>query len=261
MSTKKGSAKPKTTKTKTTAPVVTVSSEEEATQVEEMTASNTVTQVVTDWSTESALESVGDSATVQTPTPTPTQTTTEKKSVLDFDRTEVAKYENQLLSTLTIDQRLMALIRLGEEQKNPVISGGCERLLRQINREPFQSPHKSGGHQNNRDRGQQFRGPRPPTSSPTTPHFANPSLPDDQYQRGGGRNGSQFRIPRESRESDVSKDYQPRESRERGRGRGNDFSRGDYQQQHGSGRGGPPRGGDRPVYTRGPRPDVNNQNL
>lgn len=61
------------------------------------------------------------------------QTTT--KSVVDFDRDEVATYETKTVSDMSSEDLLKVVIRRGEMDKNPALSGGCERVLRQINRE------------------------------------------------------------------------------------------------------------------------------
>lgn len=72
------------------------------------------------------------------------QTETKQKSVVDFDREEVAKFESKQVSELSVPELLKVLIRRGEDQKNPnpIVSGGCERLLRQISRERMNNPVK-----------------------------------------------------------------------------------------------------------------------
>lgn len=135
MSTKKGTTR------KGKSPATTTTSDEESTTTQ--AASQTTTQptsettpAVTDWTQESKLVSVDDATSSSTSSSQP-----QKKSVLDFDRTTVQGYETRSVSALSNDELLMVLIRRGEEQKNPVISGGCERLLRQINRERI-TPHR-----------------------------------------------------------------------------------------------------------------------
>ena len=91
---------------------------------------------VTDWTQESKLVSVGESTS---PNSGP-GTGDSRKSVLDFDHPTVQTFETRTVSSLSNDELFMVLIRRGEEQKNPVISGGCERLLRQINRERITPP-------------------------------------------------------------------------------------------------------------------------
>lgn len=181
MSTKKGTTR-KTTKKE----AVTVSSEEEVqtSSPQETTQPTTTTQLVADWTKESAtLVNVGDDTVDSS-----TTSTQERRSVLDFDRQEAAKLESSKASDLTNDQLLMILVTRGEAQKNPVISSGCERVLRQINRErlpfnPRRRPQPPG----------QFRQQRPPVGEQTTPHFAAPVLPNDEPQRGnrGGNYNSQ----------------------------------------------------------------------
>lgn len=56
-------------------------------------------------------------------------------SVVDFNRDEVRELESKKVSELGLEDVLKLLIVRGEDQKNPIVSGGCERLLRQINRE------------------------------------------------------------------------------------------------------------------------------
>lgn len=73
-----------------------------------------------------------------------TQQTERQRSVTQFDRSEVAKLESSTVSSLTTEQLLMLVIRRGEEEKNPVLSGGCERVLRQINRERIARPRFTG---------------------------------------------------------------------------------------------------------------------
>lgn len=139
MSGKKG-----TTRKVKSSPTTTTSDEESTTtQQATQTASQTTTQLssettpaVTDWTQESKLVSVDDATSSATSSAQP-----QKKSVLDFDRTTVQGYEARSVSDLSNDELLMVLIRRGEAQKNPVISGGCERLLRQINRERI-TPHR-----------------------------------------------------------------------------------------------------------------------
>ena len=209
----------KVTRKKTTKKIITPPSdnEEEEEQEQQSTVNSTAYNVVTsitdnvvaDWTKDSEFESVGENnvniitTPVSSPSP-PTEesnnsTSVEKKSVIDFDRTEVAAYENMTVSDMSNDQLLMILIRRGEEQKNPVISGGCERLLRQINRESI-NPHR--GNRNNHFRGKNnynnknhpnyeqdppSRSPQrskgyPPTQ-PNVPYFADPNLPEDPPQR------------------------------------------------------------------------------
>ena len=71
-------------------------------------------------------------------------------SVADFDRDTVRELESKNVSELNIDDLLKILIVRGEDQKNPVVSGGCERLLKQINRERV-------GRGRGRGRGGRFR--------------------------------------------------------------------------------------------------------
>jgi hypothetical protein len=154
MSTKKGTRKSKTKSTTVTA--ASHSSDEDVTgqSVSQKEGGETQT-AVQDWTQESKLVSVDDtnstvSTTTSNSTSNPnttsstssstTSSTTVRKSVLDFDRTTVKNTESEKVSSLSIDELLMVLITRGETQKNPVISGGCEKLLRQINRESFTLP-------------------------------------------------------------------------------------------------------------------------
>lgn len=71
-------------------------------------------------------------------------------SVADFDRNTVRELESKMVNELNMDDLLKVLIVRGEDQKNPVVSGGCERLLKQINRERV-------GRGRGRGRGGRFR--------------------------------------------------------------------------------------------------------
>ena len=241
MSTKKVTAAKSTRKAKA-APVIAPSSDDEEAPVEvtethtvtkktesDSAVTDTVSQVVTDWSKESSFVTAGEDPVP----PKVTAPATERKSVLEFDRNEVAGIDPV---QLTNDQLLMILIRRGEVQKNPVISGGCERLLRQINRERIQplphrgsrqnyDSHTSQGSQGSQGGQRQNNLPRPPLGDQTTPHFGNPNMPDD------------FQANRGSNNRNNNRQFQNRTAPPQ------------------RNRGGPPRG-DRPAYTRGPRPDV-----
>ncbi|ARF09526.1 hypothetical protein Indivirus_1_149 [Indivirus ILV1] len=139
MSTKKG-----TRSGKGKSPSTATASDEESTpqqstqptQSTTQSTTETTSQTVTDWTQESKLVSVDEAASPSSPS---SQTTS--KSVVDFDRATVSQYETQEVKNLSIDQLLQVLICRGELQKNPVVSGGCEKLLRQINRERI--PHRT----------------------------------------------------------------------------------------------------------------------
>jgi len=70
---------------------------------------------------------------------------TKVKSVLDFDREEILKLESKTVSELSVLELLKILIRRGEvaDPPNPIISGGCERLLKQISRERMNKPQQN----------------------------------------------------------------------------------------------------------------------
>lgn len=157
MSTKKGTTR-KGTKASTAATASPASEDEQVTQTttssSTVSAETTSVPSVSDWTQESKLVSVDEPSSSSSSQP-------QKKSVLDFDRTTVQGFETRNVSSLSNDDLLMVLIRRGEEQKNPVISGGCERLLRQINRERI-TPHR-----------QARSGPHDPQSTqvPQSTHF------------------------------------------------------------------------------------------
>ncbi len=76
-----------------------------------------------------------------------------KPSVLNFDRDEVAELEKKKVSEVSTEELLKVVIRRGELEKNPVLFGGCSRVLKQINGERL-APRRGGGY---RGRGR-FRG-------------------------------------------------------------------------------------------------------
>ena len=221
---KKASPKSATTKKvtakKATKKSVVISTSDNEDEQETNTVSSLADQdVITDWTKESTLHTVGEDANnevsdvVIVPETTSPEPSTEKKSVLDFDRSEVLTYEDMTVSSMSNDQLLMILIRRGEEQKNPVISGGCERLLRQINRESINHfrgnqnfPRKrfnKPNYNNEYDPEQQQQRSRSRERQPNplnTPQFADPILPGDPNFRGNRRNRqtqTRERIPRE----------------------------------------------------------------
>jgi hypothetical protein len=61
-------------------------------------------------------------------------------SIANFDRKEVDEYETKVASELKIDQLLKLLIRRGEQQLNPALAKGSEKLLRQLNCEYIHPP-------------------------------------------------------------------------------------------------------------------------
>ena len=89
--------------------------------------------VVTDWSKESSKIDEDDFEDVESSPQT--------KSVLDFDRTQVAAIDVGDVAKLSNEDLIKILVRRGEEQKNPAIAAGCKRLLRQINGETSRRPH------------------------------------------------------------------------------------------------------------------------
>jgi len=83
-----------------------------------------------------------------------------KTSVADFDRSIVDTFEKKKVSELKIDELLKVLIVRGDKQLNPALSGGAEKLLRQLHREVLR-PKKP----KTRRSGNRYRGERPPTRS------------------------------------------------------------------------------------------------
>lgn len=151
MSTKKGARKGQSKASKTETVEEVAAADTNATEQTTVVAATTAPSVA-DWTQESKLVSV-DEPTVATAATSSTNTNTNsRKSVADFDRNVVKAYENKNVSSLTNDDLLMVLIVRGEEQKNPVISGGCEKLLKQINREslgPRRGPYDPNYRRNN----------------------------------------------------------------------------------------------------------------
>ena len=82
-------------------------------------------QTVKDWTRDSAPKEELISDGEETPT----------KSCTDFDRNEINKLGEKHVCDLTTEELIKVLICRGEADKNPVVSGGSERLLKQINRE------------------------------------------------------------------------------------------------------------------------------
>lgn len=64
-------------------------------------------------------------------------TSDNKDSVVNFDRTDVPKWETMKVNELTDEELLKVVVVRGESKKNPVLSGGCKRVLKQINGERF----------------------------------------------------------------------------------------------------------------------------
>ena len=62
-----------------------------------------------------------------------------KPSVFDFDRDEIAELEKKKVSEISTEELLKVVIRRGEQEKNPVLFGGCGRILKQINGERLAS--------------------------------------------------------------------------------------------------------------------------
>jgi hypothetical protein len=56
-------------------------------------------------------------------------------SALDFDRELNRKFDSATVESLSTEDLLKVIIRRAEDEKNPVISGGCGRILKQINKE------------------------------------------------------------------------------------------------------------------------------
>ena len=56
-----------------------------------------------------------------------------KQSVVNFDRAEVASWEEKKVSELNTEELLKVLIRRGEIEKRPTIAGDCKITLKKIN--------------------------------------------------------------------------------------------------------------------------------
>lgn len=101
------------------------------------------------------LEEEGESSEEERP-----QQFTKRPSVADFDRTEVAQWETKQLKELSTEDVIKVLICRGEKDKNPVIAGGAEKILKQINREMLPKPFMSNGAPRGGSRGRGGFNPR-----------------------------------------------------------------------------------------------------
>jgi len=231
---------------------------------ETQTTTSTENPVVTDWSKDSKKIDEDEFEEDSKGTDEPTQ-----KSVVDFDRTEVAALATELMETrkLTFDDMLKVLIYWGEQQKNPAISAGCKKILKQINSEPSLHPREKPTNNGRRDRfrrGPQVR--RFPNDAeehagvvdehevpPTTQHAdGEDSGRQGGYRgRGGFRDGFRDRFRRDDRNGG---DREERSGDREGGGRGGrgGFRGGDREGFRGGDREGF-RGGDREGFRGGYR--------
>ena len=111
------------------------------------------------------------------------------------------------VSELSTEELLKSLICRGEDEKNPVIAGGCEKLLKQINREvifvkrgmdnrrqkPFTRKPRQRYEERRpyEDRGQRTsyedRGPRPPYEERKTRPYEDRQRMRPNYEERGSR--------------------------------------------------------------------------
>jgi len=138
--------------------------------------------VVTDWSKESNKIDEDEFEEVAV-------SSEQTKSVLDFDRDEIGLFDVGDTAKLSNEDLLKVLVRRGEVQKNPAISAGCKRLLRQINSETSHKPH----HQNH-SRGRGGFNSRNPRDSEHTSDETNVTHTDSFRPNNNHRN---YRVPRE----------------------------------------------------------------
>lgn len=124
-----------------------------------------------------------------------------RQSAFNFDRQEVGKLCDRKVSELNLEQLLQYTIRMGEEQKNPVVVQGCGRVLKMINGERmggrhfeprFNGPRRDFVPRNEADRAE-VGGPTGNDEDQSTVS-AGPSgyRGDDRsggYRRGGGGGG------------------------------------------------------------------------
>lgn len=72
-----------------------------------------------------------------------------RPSVVHFDHAEfITNNAATQCSTMTVEQLLKYTIARASTEKNPVVASGCERILKQINREPTpfnRNRHGRGG--------------------------------------------------------------------------------------------------------------------
>jgi len=138
--------------------------------------------VITNWSRESNVEQNEEEISEDEET-TETRTFIKRKSVMDFDRNEIATYEGKKVAELTVNDLLKVLIKRGEDQTNPIVSGGCERLLKQINRERIgRRPmrHNNFNQDDNAGGNQRF-------SNDTGVNGGNQRFQNDNFRYRGGR--------------------------------------------------------------------------
>ena len=134
--------------------------EQEQVQVDQPTEVKQSTQdlsqsapIVTDWSKDSNKIEVDNVSEDET-------NTSKFKSVLDFDREQTALIDVGDVANVSDEDLLKILIRRGEMKKNPAISSGCKRVLRQINSETSFKPHFNGPRRNNNNNFRFNNGPR-----------------------------------------------------------------------------------------------------
>lgn len=100
-------------------------------------------------------------------------------SVVDFDRATVRDLYSIPVGDLNIESLIKVLIVKGEEQKNPVVSVGGEKLLKQINRERIR-----GGARPNRKRPIRARREQPNRQfRPRNPNSMNRMVNTDNHDR------------------------------------------------------------------------------
>ncbi len=169
-----------------------------------------------------------------------------KDSVVNFDRKEVPAWNSMKVSDLTDEQLLKVLICRGENLKNPVLSGGCKRVLKQINGERF--PRRPGF-----VRGNGRRAPMNLSSSGPGSNFGSDRPSGNRFGNSGrfNNNDRQERFNSNDRSSSYRQDRRDRPDRSEGGRDRSDAPRQDRRERDSGGRdrseGGPRqyRGGDR----------------
>ena len=139
------------------------------------------------------------------------ENTERRKSVCDFDREDVARFETSKVEELTNEDLLKVVIRRGEMQKNPVLSGGCKRVLKQINLERLPRKETSFRGGSSSFRGNSFRG-------------------DSSFRGNSFRGGNRFNRDRESYSSRQQPHYRNDDDQDRFRER--ERGGGDHEERH-----------------------------
>ena len=107
------------------------SSEQENDHVQEVEQTSQDAPVVKDWADDSKSDDGHQNETKQ------------NQTILDFNRDDVADFENKTVSELSITQLLQVLVRRGEVQENITVRKECGILMKKLHGEPLRkNPHR-----------------------------------------------------------------------------------------------------------------------